>query len=39
VNTKKENKEYKNKRNNYINTATADEKWGKYLIDSLLGDA
>lgn len=39
VNTKKENKEYKNKRNNYINTATADEKWGNYLIDSLLGDA
>lgn len=39
VNTIKRKKERKNIKNNNSNTATADEKWGRYLIDSLLGDA
>ena len=38
VNTIKRKKEEKNKRNHSI-YGTADEKWGRYLIDSLLGDA
>ena len=38
VNTITRKKERKNIRNNNSNT-TADEKWGKYLIDSLIGDA
>jgi DNA-binding transcriptional MocR family regulator len=39
VNTITRKKERKNIRNNHSNTATADEKWGRYLLDSLLGDA
>ena len=39
VNTITKKKERKNIRNNHSNTATADEKWGRYLLDSLLGDA
>jgi DNA-binding MarR family transcriptional regulator len=36
VNTKEENKEYKNKRNHYY---TADEIWERFNLDSLIGDA
>jgi hypothetical protein len=39
VNTITRKKERKNIKNHNSNTATADEKWGRYLIDSLLGDA
>ena len=39
VNTITKRKEGKNIKNHHSNTATADEKWGRYLIDSLLGDA
>ena len=39
VNTITRKKERKNIKNYNSNTATADEKWGRYLIDSLLGDA
>lgn len=38
VNTIKRNKERKNIKNHNSNT-TADEKWGRYILDSLIGDA